>query len=273
VSFFAFQDIITCVTGIMILIVLIISTQMSTSPPGKGPGEDVAGIIAQLRDSENRLSNLTREIDLLQQTLSPMNGATGLKDEIQELQKRIRNEKAKLKQVEATKRLKQREEAQSEERLGISSLRTQINGLKQEIDSYKSMSQMITPKTADLEKKVSAAEAALQKVRQDNSKVWVIPDSLGMSKQPILIVLSENGMILERFNKPEDRVDLGPDIARLKETLGKYDPKEDYVVFYIKPSGIRSFQTVKDLSEKLGFDVGYDAVEESKEIVFSNKSK
>ena len=51
--------------------------------------------------------------------------------------------------------------------------------------------------------------------------------------------------------------------------LRELRPERDYLVFYIRPTGIAHFQHFSTLARGAGFTVGYDAVEEDRQIFFN----
>jgi hypothetical protein len=55
----------------------------------------------------------------------------------------------------------------------------------------------------------------------------------------------------------------------LKSYLGGANALNQYVVFYVRPSGIALFQDLVKSARDMGFEVGFDALEENREVHFS----
>ena len=55
----------------------------------------------------------------------------------------------------------------------------------------------------------------------------------------------------------------------LEQELALWNPDQDYVVFYVRPSGIEAFTELCDVARRAGFQIGFDAVEEDRQIIFS----
>lgn len=95
-------------------------------------------------------------------------------------------------------------------------------------------------------------------------RVFVIPEADRSGKQPVLVVLSRtNGWSsrLGQANAVEFKGDAGrTDFGKL---LAAWNPRQDHVVFYVRPSGIAHFETCTRLAKQRGFSIGSDAAEEN----------
>ena len=47
------------------------------------------------------------------------------------------------------------------------------------------------------------------------------------------------------------------------------NPAKDYVLFYIRPSGVKFFKACKEVIEESRFQIGIDAVEEKAQLIFT----
>jgi len=122
-----------------------------------------------------------------------------------------------------------------------------------------------------LERQVGRLQSTLLQLTQRDGQIWLIPDRSATTKEPILVTVGGGGAAMDRFNHPEQRRQLeaaGADSA-FRTYLGRAKSLDQYVVFLIRPSGITLFQTLVQSARGMGFEVGYDAIEEDRQIHFS----
>ena len=71
-SFFSFQDIIACITGIMVLITMLLALELATRKPARGKEEsELAGAV---RDARGRLAGLQEEFDDAEEMINDRSG-------------------------------------------------------------------------------------------------------------------------------------------------------------------------------------------------------
>ena len=93
-------------------------------------------------------------------------------------------------------------------------------------------------------------------------------DKSSTTKEPILVTVADSGVTIERFDHPDQRRQLdrsGADSA-FESYLRKANALDQYMVFLVRPSGIALFQDLLKSARGRGFDVGFDALEESRRI-------
>jgi hypothetical protein len=83
--------------------------------------------------------------------------------------------------------------------------------------------------------------------------------------------VSASGVKVERFDRPDQTKDFSKSSARSEfdAYLNGIKPLDQYVVFLMRPSGIGLFQDLVKSARDKGIEVGYDALEEDKQIYFS----
>ena len=59
-------------------------------------------------------------------------------------------------------------------------------------------------------------------------------------------------------------------VADFTEGLRRWTAEGDYLVFYVRPSGIDLFNRCSAAAKRAGFQIGYDAVEENTQVNFSS---
>ncbi len=121
------------------------------------------------------------------------------------------------------------------------------------------------------EQRVNKARDSLVTLKRDANKLWLIPSSKGNSKEPLLVTVSGSGIELNRFNRPEDR-QVFPDggaVSGLRREMAGMNSAKDYVLFYIRPSGVKLFKACKEVTDGSRFQIGFDAVAEDAELIFT----
>jgi len=100
--------------------------------------------------------------------------------------------------------------------------------------------------------------------------VFVIPEADPSGKQPVLVVLSATNGWCSRLGQ-SNAVEFveRPDNADFRRLLDSWDPAEQRLVFYIRPSGIAHFEACRQLAAERSFSVGYDAAEEDRQYVLA----
>lgn len=273
ISFFAFQDIITSVSGILILITLILATELER--PRLQP--------AQVTDPQlsRKLEETLRqqaEADLHNQQLQRLvvEAETAptpekLAADIARLREQLVEEKAKTARADAELAAGLSAIEARDKALGLTDIVLQIQRVIQETESIVSQNVNVRQKMAELEQRVVSVQSRLLKLREQNEKLWIIPDRSGTTKEPILATVSASGVKMERFDHPEQGKEFSKANAssQFKSYLDGIRPTDQYVVFLIKPSGIDLFERLVKLARNREFEVGFDAVEEAREIQFT----
>ena len=113
-------------------------------------------------------------------------------------------------------------------------------------------------------------ESQLLAEQAKKNELWLIPERTKTSKEPVLAVVSADAVILQRFDHPEKSELRGSGLpAKFVDALKAYSKLDQYLVFYLKPSGVDHFDALVEAAKRAGFEVGYDAVGEEININFS----
>ena len=248
VSLFQFQDIITCVSGILIMITLLLATMVEENHDTSSTTSEEAKAAAV---SDQALRDLKANNVVLQAQLEATADPGLVNAETTALIERLRvvapsldgMKSSRAAQAQANKSKKNTVEALEKERDG---LLTAVEALEKEIKG----------------KQASLAENA--------NTWWLVPKLSANSKMPVLLVVSDKTVTVDEFNKPQARAQLDGAKAgdAFMELIRKYNPATQYIVFYVKPSGISNFVTLKEQAQKAGFQVGFDAMLETVTLRF-----
>ncbi len=273
ISFFAFADIITAVSGMLIFITLLLATDL-------GRPSDSSARTANLEDQQELERTLSQQLEAdtrnrtLEQLLSAAETAPAsekLEADIARLRADLAQEKLKHSRVAEQLAAGESAVEARDRTLGLTALKAQIQDLTQEAQSYARQEVEVRKEIAVLDQRLAKVESRLLKLRQWEGKLWLVPDRSSTSKEPILVVTSGAGIKLQRFDHPEQTKEFaGPNTRKSFDSyLEEAKPLDQYFVFFVKPSGIALFgRLVKSAREK-GFEVGFDAVEEGKDVYFS----
>jgi hypothetical protein len=269
--FFVFQDIITCVTGVLIFIVLLMTVNIGGTTDTAKVNPKLVAELNRLLDTLNHINisngGLQREVTDTQAmpSMDSLNAEiAGLNGDLQtqaQMATKLTQDIQSLGQAETAK----------ESTLGLTDLRAEINKLEAEVSKMRDANDAAAQEMAALEEQVKQQESRLLQAKNDANKLWVIPEAADTTKEPVLVVVSGHSITMERFNKKESRVEL-PDSqwkSAFEESLKNYNHLNQYLVLYLKPSGIARFEDLLDIAKGADFEIGYDALEETQDVQFS----
>lgn len=262
VGFFAFQDIITSVIGIVIFIALLLSLFIGTE------ADDLRRKrIAELATPEQLadLDALLARIRALQADLTTALSIGGGNSEskianLEELLATILAQIESVKQATPSATADQKKiqaDLKSFEKL-LAEHEAKRNRLNKDLAASANANASLQRQIEDLQKAILAEEKKL-------NDIWLIPDDAVTTKRPVLAIVSSSGFeikTLEDSGKASSARQ-GADIAEL---LKPFDPLEHYVVFYVRPSAFPDWSTTHESVEKLGFEMGYEPVREDQNI-------
>lgn len=285
-SFFAFQDVITAVLGILILIALQLSFSINVlkGEEGNQEGRVDAEIVTEQEfidkrkereELEERLSRLreqNREILVKKEALESAG------ESLQVIEDAIRILIAEVEQLEldldslqqtlAEKRETLRKEAA---KLGLSSVQSEVAELTESSREDSRIISALKERMEELSSSLSNSQEELSTEKKRKDSVWMIPERDNDGKSPLLVTIDGSKMRFEEFDKPESLRVLNTSslTSSFEAGVEKYDKRKFKIVFLFKPSGAIYFEKVIELAKKLGFEVGYDPVEERQKIIFS----
>jgi hypothetical protein len=285
-SFFAFQDVITAVLGILILIALQLSFSINVLKGEEGnqkgsiddeivteqefldkrkERETLSGMLSQLRE-ENR--EILAKKDALE---SEGASIQVIKDSIRILVSEIEQLEVDFEALDQA--LKDKRETLSEEaaKLGLTSVQSKITDLSEKFRDDNKVISALKERVEVLSSRLSNSmdELSLEKKRKDS--VWMIPEKDNDAKEPLLVTIDGSKMRFEEFDKPESLRVLNTSslTSSFEAGVERYDTRKFKIVFLFKPTGAIYFEKIIELAKDLGFEVGYDPIEERQKIIFS----
>ncbi|MBT3638048.1 MAG: hypothetical protein HN531_14005 [Opitutae bacterium] len=284
-SFFAFQDVITAVLGILILIALQLSFSINVVKGEEGNKEstdDTTITEEEFLDHQSKRKNLEVTLSQLrernrelmrkkQAILSSGQSAKGLENSLEilraEVEQLTKDYNAFLKTL-AQKEKTLREEAN---KLGLSSVQDEVSELLKKSEKEHKEIAALKRKIEDLNSRLSDSMNDLSAEKSKRNSLWMIPERSDDGKDPLLVTIDDRNMRFEEFDKPESLRVLRTSslTSSFKSGVESYSTRRFKIVFLFKPSGAHYFKKIIELAKELGFEVGYDPIEESQKVIFS----
>ncbi len=272
ISLFSFQDIITSVTAIMILIVLILTLELAMRSQQRGMASEDRKVARDLRGSVDRMERQ----------------AEAMRAEVAGLQA---DAKGSASFSEQDTRLREQEAAEHAARLAeeISLLESQVRAaasarrrVEAEFVSEQSSQPRDNPAHIEAMNARAAAIEASNRAERDRQKVakdappvpttptLVFNPASDSSLQPRLLDVKGDGLaVLEGSGELRRFPTAGRTFDRW---LGSLDAKSEYVVIILRPSGVRHYDTVLEKVKAAGLEVGSELVGESMPVALGKGS-
>jgi hypothetical protein len=268
--FFAFQDIITSAVAILITVVMLMALDLSNSSSGASAGTNTASLREKLRQLLDTLGSVNTDLRGAQEAKADGNqDPSVLRAEINslngELDLLVAHSQADGSQLNTLKNNDVTVATRAElEKKKASLTSAQAEVAKLEKSAAESLDQM-----NEVEGQARDKEAQLLAEEANKNQIWLIPERSEGSKEPVLAVVSNGQLSLQRFDDPKKQNLGGQDISdKFQEALKQYSNLNQYIVFYFKPSGAELFDDLTTAAKDAGFEIGYDAVGEDTQINF-----
>ena len=302
VSFFAFQDIITAVIGILVLITLILALEIRAKPPEEGNQSVAPSPVEIDLSEENNGTDFKALIAAQKKENKEFEHFVLLK--IEELDEQIEDARLavifmekQIEEIEAevdaplAEKFKQALEALNNQlsftKNNISELEKEKKGLMDQLDSNPMAFMDEDEKEAYVERLMTDIEQLEEQIQND---VRVIPEETNTRLKPVLVGISGNELSIGEFNQEQTTTAFNRNtfVRELMRGYRRYDPRTHYFVFFFKPSACRMtvpvpksggegmgqlelFDTAIGYAENLKFKFGYEPIHEEAALIFSNK--
>jgi len=155
--------------------------------------------------------------------------------------------------------------------LGLTNIKAEAARVNAETKIIASQDAKIREEMSCLNRHLTGVQSKLLILRQREGKLWIIPDKSFTTKEPILATVSASGAKLERFDRSDQtKIFYEPSTgSEFNSFLAGVKPVDQYIVFLVRPSGIRLFKDLVKSARDKNIEVGFDAVEENKDIYYS----
>lgn len=265
--FFAFQDIITSAIAILVIIVMFLAVSVGNTPSKPASESNANALRQQLDALLDELEQTNAVIRLLQRqgSLRTTDPAM-IKAQIEALQEELKVLAGKNQVVKDQLQVIESNDTTLAVRQEIERKRAVLQEVLRQNEKLKEEAEKSLEEVKKATGEVNSMQAKLLAEQAMKNQLWLIPESSKGGKEPIVVVVADKDISVQRFDKSEKEV-----IAhgRIQEVLKKHSRADHYFVLYFKPSGVRHFKALTEKVKAEGFDVGYDVLDEEKEINFA----
>lgn len=249
-SFFAFQDIITSVTGILVLIVILLVLKITQ--PGLLPSAESIPDIS-LEELEKKIAEGLEKIREVEEIRFKAGGASE-----EDLVAQIAELKAGL--------------SAEPENAEVNEIKVQIEGLEEEIKKD-------TEATVDLMVDKSRLQGEAEKIQglvsakaddlaesKSSARIWLHKGASNVT--PFVVEVNEDKAILRHLDDPT-KVEEWPAaemLSKITTLAGQSNKESSYFVFFVRPNAILQFGTLINAVRTAGFGVGYHPLDETTQL-------
>lgn len=265
-SFFAFQDIITAVTGIMVLIALLMALQLTSgAPPKPRVDPQLSQLHAKLSAERDELHAQVAAVAATAKSASPT--SDNVKAESQNIEgmvSELNRESARL--VQESQGFTQGNPSD----VDLEALRQSNQEGKQAVIKAQEANKVLAEQVEEIEGEVEKAQAAALATASNTTDIWLTHERSDSSKEPVIVSVLPDTFVVQRLDSGSEKsVPRKSDAASISEALEGTKPTDQFVVLYFKPSTLHSFDSVVESTKTLGYEVGYDIVEEEGTVRFT----
>lgn len=274
VSLFSFQDIITSVTAIIILVLLLLTLELLFRKYGLAASDTVRTQI-ELIDAEDRLNALVQSLEeklrnagsVGRQSMSPT------KAELRRTLSTLQSEKrlAEQEQMDANQVLIAAERNKQDALLEMAVHQgdaAEVESLEQDTEAKRNALQELQEANKAEEKELEDLEE--QSVDDDSVAMELVfnkPENA--SKQPWLLDVYGDGLACLKLGSgvvKKFKIDSQGTSSDLDDWLLALSVGQNYILLMIRPSGVRHEQWVKDAIQNQGISLGVELIGEDQEI-------
>ena len=247
-SLFAFQDIITGLCGVLILVVLIMTLDLVNSR------ENPTSIPEQPTTEESNIEALKREIAQLSKQLEEAKAAA-------------RRTIVAIKGAAAPETAKKMLAEMSEKERELAALVSQVEDLRTRVAIAREADARDKKTVREMEETRRILEKRLSALRGKNG-ITLIPER-GFHKVPIYFVCGRGGVeVLRPLEKSAKRkwIPFGRMRDDVSEELSAIDHTTHTVILLVRPSGVDKMDELTRLVKEMGFTYGRDPLEEDVDV-------
>ena len=274
ISLFSFQDIITSVSAIMILLVLILTLELLERVATKGMAAEDRRVARKLKHS---VTEMGQQLEQLQRQAASANdtasAAAGFSAKETDERRLEATRQASALQEDLRHLDVQMRSAQAARRAAESHLvKTQASDPAVVVDRTKAMEQHVSKmKAANNRERERQQEA--QKQDKDSSapaKTLVFNAPPGTTLKPLLVEISNEGLVAVATDGSEPKRFgwglLGPS-TEFEQWLKARNKTSEYIVIILRPSGVDRYDAVHSQIVSEGLDIGTELIGEEMSLV------
>lgn len=268
VSFFAFQDVIMSVTGVVLVIALLLALQIDKFPDPGGasgntenalaPTDELAGLEAELQQAQRILTTLQTNVSTVDSLTEVNANITSLVSSIERLtrQKVKRESKLKSEIIDPQRRLEIEK---------IAALKLAIEQRSMELRDVEPENAKLSAELRELEKMASKSKGGGNKKEKNTVTV---PQDLnlkpGLSSSSLrCLMVDVTSRSLTVFEFGGGRSKRIQSALEFKGYCNRIDSSKYYIVFFVRPSGASRITELIKIAKNARIKVGYDAIGEN----------
>ena len=246
VSFFSFQDVITSVTGILILVTLLLTLELvargEAAPAAIEQEPSASELRGRLRDGEQQLSRLKKQTAELQAILGEAATASPVaaEEDVEVLEREIRAARDRGRQ-----------------------LRNEVAAAESELQTARTAAESDANRAAEAQSAAAESQRRLEAFRQ--SKRLVVLPGGDERKKPLLVECAGGGVTVASLEGDGGLRVLqkwqGEAVGELLEWARSRDAGTEYFLVMVRPDGVSAGKRAILLLREAGFDVGWEPLE------------
>ncbi len=256
VSFFAFQDIITAVVGIFILITIILILELTqrveaASKPATANVDEIMATIDLLKSETSRLQ------DEYSERVKAVSEFTNLNEfnrsyEIEKLSSRIQAESEQIATLE--QQLEEMNQRIQQERARATKLLTESSDLEEERD-----------RVSQLNRESLERDQAIARLQKADGLIY--RDSTDDGRSLCLATLDATGItVQDAESRQVHNFHSNRWFSDFADWFDQVNLRSRHVLVLLRPSGVKDFERVKELLKKRGCVYGFDVVPEDFQV-------
>ncbi|WP_417386431.1 hypothetical protein [Gimesia sp.] len=248
-SLFAFQDIITSVTGIVIFITLLMSLELIQRHPMSAQA-DSAELIKQLKQqlvqAQQASQMLQQQIDTQNQELTPdaFLDANSLKQKLAD---------AETVQQEATEDAQSMRDQKSKAEQRLNTASQTAAQRKQDAEEIKKLKKEIAHKSEQVKK-------------MEDGKRLVFRPAQNTPKTQWLVDVSEQNVQVARMGVISKPLKFS-NYQQFQSWVSGLSSSADYCMLLLRPDAAKSYEEVFKMLDQRGISFGYDAIDQDKVVI------
>jgi hypothetical protein len=249
ISLFSFQDIITSVMGVIIMITLFLGVELVNRKENAPPimTNEITNKI------DDAVANTEAEIKAMREELK----------QYQEKMRQMANiNKSELdRQVQDIKRLT----SDLGNELGKTEQELQEADQRKNVAEAANMQSKVDSKNIEtLLKEIAVMEKKLRDMKQSNQRFFT--PARGASKNPWLVEIKNQNILVAQAGKrvPPQHFQ---NVAQIRQFAAQRDHNAEYFVIFLDQSSVDTFRQVRQILQQLQFDVGYDLLASNQTII------
>lgn len=251
VSFFAFQDIITSVTGILVLITVMLTFLIKEDALAGKSSLAEKGLAEELERQLTVLRDLSTKVNLHAESTQP--DRAGLDVQLSLLTEQIKYWEDFQKNHPSPAKDASREAI----------IAGNIAEAKAKGEEYRRRIPLIQASITALEAESLSHRQRIEALKLENESVLkgalvlLPPDRSVTDKEPIVVIVNSGAITLMRQNTP---VEPFKNVSEFQTALGRFNSSQQYFVFYNFPGGTPIIDDCVKAAARGGFDVGLDGL-------------